>query len=235
MAARDTAPASPLEKLSVIVPVFNERNTLVEILRRMRAVELPAGIEREIIVVDDGSTDGTRDVMRQLGDSTVRVVMHEAQQGEGCRGPHRLALRDRLARSHPGRRSRVRPRGLAPAHHAGAAERRPGRLRVSLHRRAQEHAVPALDRQPLSLAHHQRALQHDALRHGDLLQARRRRVDPEARAARRSVRHRAGDHRQDPEARACGSTRFRSRTTVASSTRARRSPGGTASPRCGRS
>ena len=71
-------------KVSVIVPVFNERNTLPEILRRMRTVELPDGIEREIIVVDDGSSDGTRDVLKQLGDSTVRVVMHENNRGKGA-------------------------------------------------------------------------------------------------------------------------------------------------------
>ena len=47
------------------------------------------------------------------------------------------------------------------------------RLRLALHRRAPQHAVPALGRQPLPVAHHQRALQHDALRHGDLLQAHR--------------------------------------------------------------
>jgi glycosyltransferase involved in cell wall biosynthesis len=75
---------SKLRKLSVIVPVFNERNTLVEIVRRMRTVELPDGIELEIVVVDDGSTDGTRDVLRQLGDSTVRVVTHHTNQGKGA-------------------------------------------------------------------------------------------------------------------------------------------------------
>jgi len=84
MAARDDTPPPKLRKLSVVVPVFNERNTLVEILRRMRAVELPDGIEREIIVIDDGSTDGTRDVLKQLGDSTVRVVMHEHNRGKGA-------------------------------------------------------------------------------------------------------------------------------------------------------
>jgi glycosyltransferase involved in cell wall biosynthesis len=82
--ARDNTTPPPLHKLSVVVPVFNERNTLVEILRRMRAVELPDGIEREIIVVDDGSDDGTRDVLKQLGDSTVRVVMHEENRGKGA-------------------------------------------------------------------------------------------------------------------------------------------------------
>jgi glycosyltransferase involved in cell wall biosynthesis len=84
MAAHDEPAVPKLRKLSVIVPVFNERNTLVEILRRMRAVELPDEIESEIIVVDDGSSDGTRDVLRQLGDSTVRVVMHDVNRGKGA-------------------------------------------------------------------------------------------------------------------------------------------------------
>jgi glycosyltransferase involved in cell wall biosynthesis len=92
MAARDDAAPQKLRKLSIVVPVFNERNTLVEILRRMRAVELPDGIEREIIVVDDGSDDGTRDVLRQLGDSTVRVVMHEGNRGKGAAVRTGLAL-----------------------------------------------------------------------------------------------------------------------------------------------
>jgi glycosyltransferase involved in cell wall biosynthesis len=75
---------SPVRKLSVVVPVFNERNTLVEIVRRMRQVRLPEGIEREIIIVDDGSSDGTREVLKQLGDSTVRVVMHPENRGKGA-------------------------------------------------------------------------------------------------------------------------------------------------------
>jgi glycosyltransferase involved in cell wall biosynthesis len=73
-----------IRKLSVIVPVYNERTTLVEVLRRMRTVELPDGIDREIIMIDDGSTDGTRDVLRQLGDSTVRVLRHETNRGKGA-------------------------------------------------------------------------------------------------------------------------------------------------------
>jgi len=73
---------SDFRKLSVIVPVFDERNTVVEIVRRMRAVQLP--VDLEIVIVDDGSTDGTRDVLRQLADSTVRVINHEANRGKGA-------------------------------------------------------------------------------------------------------------------------------------------------------
>jgi glycosyltransferase involved in cell wall biosynthesis len=88
---RDIAPPK-IRKLSVIVPVYNERNTVVEVVRRMRAVELPDGIEREIIVIDDGSTDGTRDVLRQLGDSTVRILVHEGNRGKGAAVRTGLAL-----------------------------------------------------------------------------------------------------------------------------------------------
>ena len=69
-------------KLSVIVPVFNERTTVVEIMRRMRAVELP--VDREFVIVDDGSSDGTQQVLSQLGDSTVKIVKHPANRGKGA-------------------------------------------------------------------------------------------------------------------------------------------------------
>ena len=78
----DRLEAKPYGKLSVIVPVYNERNTVVEILRRMRAVELP--IDREFVVVDDGSTDGTRSVLPQLGDSTVKIVLQPENRGKGA-------------------------------------------------------------------------------------------------------------------------------------------------------
>jgi glycosyltransferase involved in cell wall biosynthesis len=74
-------PLEHYQKLSVIVPVFNERNTVAEIVRRMRAVELP--LDKEIVIVDDGSDDGTRAVLTQLGDSTVRVVLHPQNRGKG--------------------------------------------------------------------------------------------------------------------------------------------------------
>ena len=68
--------------LSVIVPVYNERNTVVEVLRRIRATELP--LAHEVIVVNDGSTDGTAKVLAALEDSTVRICTHEKNRGKGA-------------------------------------------------------------------------------------------------------------------------------------------------------
>ncbi|MCL4448243.1 MAG: glycosyltransferase family 2 protein [Actinobacteria bacterium] len=68
--------------LSVIIPVYNERNTIAEIIRCARAVELP--ISKEIIVVDDGSTDGTTDILTALRDSTLEVIVHDKNQGKGA-------------------------------------------------------------------------------------------------------------------------------------------------------
>jgi glycosyltransferase involved in cell wall biosynthesis len=70
------------DTLTVIMPVFNERATVAEIIRRMRIVELPVVVQ--IIVVDDGSSDGSDKVLKALEDSTVRVVSHPHNMGKGA-------------------------------------------------------------------------------------------------------------------------------------------------------
>lgn len=74
----------PIEykSLTVIVPVYNERNTVAEIVRRMRRVQMPVDVE--IIMVNDASWDGTGDILKALEDSTVRVVHHPDNAGKGA-------------------------------------------------------------------------------------------------------------------------------------------------------
>jgi len=69
-------------KLSVVIPVFNERDTIRDLIRYVQDVSLD-GIEKEIIVVDDGSTDGTQDVLRTL-DSNIRVWFQDCNMGKGA-------------------------------------------------------------------------------------------------------------------------------------------------------
>ena len=67
--------------LSVIVPVYNEVQNIREILKRVQST----GRAWEILIVDDGSTDGTRDILKELdGTDQIRVVLHEKNQGKGA-------------------------------------------------------------------------------------------------------------------------------------------------------
>ncbi|MBK8780270.1 MAG: glycosyltransferase family 2 protein [Anaerolineales bacterium] len=68
-------------KLSVIIPVYNEVESIETILKRVYETKLT----HEIIVVDDGSKDGTRDILKTLdGKKGVRVILHEVNQGKGA-------------------------------------------------------------------------------------------------------------------------------------------------------
>jgi len=68
-------------KLSVIIPCYNEKDTVAEVIRRVRNV----GLAHEIVVVDDGSTDGTRDVLTEIdrGDD-LKIIFHERNMGKGA-------------------------------------------------------------------------------------------------------------------------------------------------------
>jgi glycosyltransferase involved in cell wall biosynthesis len=80
--AEQTLEEIEYKTLSVIVPVYNERTTVAEIIRRVRTVEVPLIVD--VVVVDDGSNDGTEKVLAAIEDSTVRVISHETNQGKGA-------------------------------------------------------------------------------------------------------------------------------------------------------
>jgi len=67
-------------KLSVIIPVYNEKNTLSEIIDRVQKV----GLEKEIILVDDCSSDGTRELLPSFTAQNIKVVLQEKNQGKGA-------------------------------------------------------------------------------------------------------------------------------------------------------
>ena len=72
-------------KLSVVIPIYNEIATLKEILRQVKAVDI--GMEKEILLVDDCSTDGTREILEKIeqsGDAQVRVFYHPVNRGKGA-------------------------------------------------------------------------------------------------------------------------------------------------------
>ena len=71
-------------KLSIVIPVYNEVKTFEKVLAAVRAVPVP--LTKEIILVDDGSTDGTRDLLRGLDTSRgdLVVVFHERNMGKGA-------------------------------------------------------------------------------------------------------------------------------------------------------
>lgn len=67
-------------KLTVVVPIFNEKSTIKEVYDRIRAVD----VQKEIILVDDCSTDGTREIIKELAAYDTKVCLHERNMGKGA-------------------------------------------------------------------------------------------------------------------------------------------------------
>jgi glycosyltransferase involved in cell wall biosynthesis len=81
-----------MEKLSVVIPCYNEIDTIEAIIDKVLQVDL--SLERELVLIDDCSTDGTRDYLQSLNHRDgITVVMHEVNQGKGA------ALRTGFARA----------------------------------------------------------------------------------------------------------------------------------------
>ena len=74
-----------METLSIVIPVFNEVNTIKEIIEQVRGVHLPRIASREIVIVDDYSTDGTRDLLVPYKDQNAfKIVFHDRNRGKGA-------------------------------------------------------------------------------------------------------------------------------------------------------
>lgn len=74
-----------MKKLSILIPVYNEEKTLVQVLEMVAQAD-SAGLEKELVVVDDGSTDGTREILASLDASKygAKIYYHEKNQGKGA-------------------------------------------------------------------------------------------------------------------------------------------------------
>ncbi len=85
--ANQTEQGAVGQKLSILIPVYNERYTIAALIHQVMAVPLPAGLRRELIVVDDGSSDGTRGVLEEIAEQhrdTIQLLVHPVNKGKGA-------------------------------------------------------------------------------------------------------------------------------------------------------
>ncbi len=71
-------------KISIVIPVFNEKETVLEILQKVKEAPLPHGLEKEIVLVNDCSTDGTAEILKSIEDSIIQIFHHEVNRGKGA-------------------------------------------------------------------------------------------------------------------------------------------------------
>jgi glycosyltransferase involved in cell wall biosynthesis len=67
-------------KLSILIPVYNEKNTIKEIIAQVKK----AWKNKQIIIIDDGSTDGTRQILEKIKDKEIKILYHSKNQGKGA-------------------------------------------------------------------------------------------------------------------------------------------------------
>jgi glycosyltransferase involved in cell wall biosynthesis len=70
-------------KLSVIIPVYNERNTIETLLSKVRKITVDK-LQKEIVVVDDNSTDGTTKILKAASQDGIKVISHDQNRGKGA-------------------------------------------------------------------------------------------------------------------------------------------------------
>jgi glycosyltransferase involved in cell wall biosynthesis len=71
-------------KVSIVIPAYNEEATIVSIIDRVLAAPIPDGLERELLIVNDGSKDNTAKILDELDNKFVKVIHHERNMGKGA-------------------------------------------------------------------------------------------------------------------------------------------------------
>ena len=72
-----------MQKLSILMPVYNEKDTILKIIEEIKKAKLK-NLTKEMIIVDDFSTDGTRNILRNIKDSSIKIYYHNRNQGKGA-------------------------------------------------------------------------------------------------------------------------------------------------------